>query len=77
MRAVEESAQQPIAKTLNIVRDYSRSRARIRAPADVFGGLGRYYAGVRAGNRITESHGKSTKVACPFLRIRAERGFRS
>ena len=77
MHAIEESAQQPIAKTLNRVRDYSRSRARIRAPADVFGGLGRYYAGVRAGNRITEGNGKSTKVACSVLRIRAERGFRS
>lgn len=72
MRAVEESAQQPIAKTVNPIRDNSRSRARIRTPADVFGGLGRYYAGARAGNRITESHGKSTKVACPILRIRVE-----
>ena len=77
MCAVEESAQQPKAKTLNPVRDYSRSRARIRTPADVFGGLGRYYAGVRAGDRITEGHSKSTKVACPILRIRVKRGFRS
>ena len=77
MRALEESSEQLIAKTLNPVRDYSRSRARNRAPTDVFGGLGRYYAGVRAGNIITESHSKSTKVACPVLRIRAKRGLRS